>query len=115
MATVRTLVDQLLQPLGGHGDRHRPVARARQIPLDGEPAELVARIEAYYAWLAASVDVSKLLMTFEGSPTLLVSGELAAFNASAATFHRLASSFGNTSQCYQEGADGCETRRRPPR
>lgn len=59
-------------------DRRRPiVAWARQIPLDGEPAELVARIEAYNTWLAISADVPKLLMTFQGSPTLLIRDELA--------------------------------------
>ena len=47
------------------------------MPLGGEPADLVARIEAYDAWLAASADVPKLLMTFEGSPTLLIRKELA--------------------------------------
>jgi haloalkane dehalogenase len=36
---------------------------------------LIARIEAYDAWLATS-DVPKLLMTFEGSPTLLIGPQL---------------------------------------
>jgi haloalkane dehalogenase len=59
-------------------DSRRPVlAWARQIPLGGEPAELVARIEAYDAWLAASPGVPKLLMTFEGSPTLLIGEAMA--------------------------------------
>jgi haloalkane dehalogenase len=59
-------------------ESRRPVlAWARQLPLGGEPAELVERIEAYDAWLAASVDTPKLLMTFEGSPTLLIGAEMA--------------------------------------
>lgn len=59
-------------------DSRRPVlAWARQMPLDGEPAGLVARIEAYDGWLASSPDVPKLLMTFEGSPTLLIDDRLA--------------------------------------
>lgn len=59
-------------------DSRRPIlAWARQMPLGGEPAELVARIEAYDAWLATSANVPKLLMTFEGSPTLLIGKELA--------------------------------------
>ncbi|MCW2865384.1 MAG: haloalkane dehalogenase [Actinoallomurus sp.] len=63
-------------------DSRRPVlAWARQLPLGGEPAELVARIEAYDKWLASSTDVPKLLMTFEGSPTLLISDELAGWCA----------------------------------
>jgi haloalkane dehalogenase len=48
------------------------LAWARQMPIDGEPAELVERIEAFDAWLAESAEVPKLLMTFEGSPTLLI-------------------------------------------
>lgn len=59
-------------------ESRRPVlAWARQIPLGGEPADLVARIEAFDAWLATSIDVPKLLMTFDGSPTLLIGPELA--------------------------------------
>ncbi|EKX60725.1 haloalkane dehalogenase [Streptomyces ipomoeae] len=54
-------------------DSRRPLlAWARQIPLDGQPAELVARMRAFNAWLKASPDVPKLLLTFQGSPTLLV-------------------------------------------
>ncbi len=52
-------------------ESRRPIlAWARQMPIGGEPAGLVARVEAYDAWLATSEDVPKLLMTFEGSPTL---------------------------------------------
>lgn len=59
-------------------ESRRPIlAWARQMPLGGEPAELVARIEAYDAWLASSPEVPKLLLTFEGSPTLLIGSELA--------------------------------------
>jgi haloalkane dehalogenase len=59
-------------------ESRRPIlAWARQLPFGGEPAELVARIEAYDAWLAKSEDVPKLLMTFEGSPTLLIGKEMA--------------------------------------
>jgi haloalkane dehalogenase len=59
-------------------DSRRPLlAWARQLPLGGEPAELVARVEAYDAWLAGSADIPKLLLTFEGSPTLLVTEPVA--------------------------------------
>ena len=37
---------------------------ARSMPLGGEPADVVARVEAYDRWLAASADVPKLLLTF---------------------------------------------------
>ena len=40
----------------------------RAMPLDGEPADVVARIDAYDEWLAASAGVPKLLLTFEPGP-----------------------------------------------
>ena len=70
-------LDIYLAPYPTRGSRRPILAWARQIPLGGEPADLVARIEAYDAWLAKSTDVPKLLMTFEGSPTLLIDTELA--------------------------------------
>jgi haloalkane dehalogenase len=60
-----------LAPYPSRESRRPLLAWARQMPLGGEPAGLVARIEAYDAWLAASPQVPKLMMTFEGSPTLL--------------------------------------------
>jgi haloalkane dehalogenase len=66
-----------LMPYPTRESRLPLLAWARQIPLGGEPAELVARIEKYDTWLAASADVPKLLMTFEGSPTLLIGKDLA--------------------------------------
>ena len=63
-------------------DSRRPIlAWARQMPLGGEPAELVARIDDYDKWLASSTHVPKLLMTFEGSPTLLIDEKLAGWCA----------------------------------
>ena len=47
------------------------------MPLGSEPAELITRIEAYDAWLAASAGTPKLLMTFEGSPTPLITKQMA--------------------------------------
>jgi haloalkane dehalogenase len=38
---------------------------ARSMPLDGEPADVVARVNNYGEWLAASTDVPKLLITFK--------------------------------------------------
>ncbi|MET9882788.1 haloalkane dehalogenase [Streptomyces sp. NPDC006430] len=51
---------------------------ARSMPLDGEPADVVARVEEYDAWLAAA-QVPKLLLTFDGSPTLMVGPALIAW------------------------------------
>ncbi|MFF8275312.1 haloalkane dehalogenase [Streptomyces lateritius] len=53
----------------------------RAMPLDGEPAEVVARIEVYGDWLASSPEVPKLLLTFDGSPTLMIDPPMAAWCA----------------------------------
>nr|WP_228872496.1 haloalkane dehalogenase [Streptomyces halstedii] len=71
-----------LAPFPTRESRRPVLAWARQIPLGGEPADLVARVEAYGAWLAGSEDVPKLLLTFEGSPTLLIDGKAARWCAS---------------------------------
>ncbi|GAA4223836.1 haloalkane dehalogenase [Streptosporangium album] len=50
-------------------DSRRPLLRWPQaMPLGGEPADVVARIEFYDEWLAASTEVPKLLLTFEPGP-----------------------------------------------
>jgi haloalkane dehalogenase len=67
-----------LAPFPDPASRKPVLAWARQMPFDGEPAELVPRIEAYDAWLATS-EVPKLLMTFENSKTLLIGPELQAW------------------------------------
>ncbi|MFF7752680.1 haloalkane dehalogenase [Streptomyces sp. NPDC007971] len=66
-----------LAPYPTRESRRPLLAWARQLPPAGEPAGLVARIEAYDAWLAKSPEVPKLLLTFEGSPTLLIGAETA--------------------------------------
>ncbi|BCJ32370.1 haloalkane dehalogenase [Actinocatenispora sera] len=43
----------------------------RAMPIDGQPADVVARVEAYDAWLAASVDVPKLMPVFHDGPGLM--------------------------------------------
>jgi haloalkane dehalogenase len=48
----------------------------RAMPLDGEPADVVARVSAYDEWLAASEDVPKLLLTFEPGPGTMMGPEL---------------------------------------
>ena len=74
-----------LAPYPARESRRPLLAWARQMPIDGEPAELVERIEAFDAWLAQSTEVPKLLMTFEGSPTLLITRELTAWCAANIT------------------------------
>lgn len=51
----------------------------RAFPIEGEPADVTARVAAYDEWLKASVDVPKLLLTFDGSPTLIVGSEMIAW------------------------------------
>ena len=49
-------------------DSRRPLLEwPRALPIEGEPADVVARVEAYDRWLADSDDVPKLLLTFEGT------------------------------------------------
>jgi haloalkane dehalogenase len=56
-------------------ESRRPLlAWPREMPIEGEPADLVARIEAYDAWLATSPEVPKLLLTFDGSENTLMIG-----------------------------------------
>jgi haloalkane dehalogenase len=42
------------------------------MPINGEPTDVVARIEHFDTWLADSTTVPKLLLTFDGSPTLMI-------------------------------------------
>ncbi|MGH8986132.1 MAG: haloalkane dehalogenase [Acidimicrobiia bacterium] len=64
-------------------DSRRPLLEwPRAMPIEGEPADVVNRIEVYDEWLARSEDVPKLLLTFEGpTETLLIGPELAAWCA----------------------------------
>ena len=61
--------------------RRRLLAWPRAMPLEGESADVVARIAAYDAWLASSADIPKLLLAFDTSPTLMVGPELVAWCA----------------------------------
>ena len=68
-----------LAPYPDRESRRPLLAWARQLPIGGRPAEVVARVEEYDAWLAASADVPKLLMTFEGAGSLAVDARMAAW------------------------------------
>ncbi|MFI6496540.1 haloalkane dehalogenase [Nonomuraea typhae] len=59
-------------------ESRRPVLQwARSLPLDGEPADVAEAVARYGAWLKASPEVPKLLLTFDSSPTLLITPEVA--------------------------------------
>jgi haloalkane dehalogenase len=59
-----------LAPYPTPESRQPLLAWARQMPMGGAPADVVSRIESFHPWLATSDRVPKLLLTFEGSPTL---------------------------------------------
>jgi haloalkane dehalogenase len=66
-----------LAPYPDRESRRPLLAWARQIPVGGEPAGLIDRIESNDEWLGASPEVPKLLMTFEGAPSLLITPAMA--------------------------------------
>jgi haloalkane dehalogenase len=67
---TQDVLAEYLRPFPTPQARRPVLAWAQQMPIDGEPAELITRIEAFDTWLAKSTDVPKLLLTFEGSPTV---------------------------------------------
>lgn len=61
-------------------ESRRPLLQwPRAMPLGGEPAEVVARVEAYGRWLATSKDVPKLLIDFEPGPGAMMGPALLAW------------------------------------
>ncbi|MET8126771.1 haloalkane dehalogenase [Streptomyces sp. NPDC005065] len=78
--TVATPLDQrdvdiYLRPYPTRESRRPLLQWPRSMPLGGEPADVVARIEAYDSWLATSADVPKLLLTFEPGPGAMTTPE----------------------------------------
>ncbi|MEV0258999.1 haloalkane dehalogenase [Streptomyces sp. NPDC050732] len=47
---------------------------ARELPIEGEPADVTARVEQFDTWLADSTDVPKLLLTFD--PGLIMAPQM---------------------------------------
>lgn len=58
-------LDAYRAPYPTPASRAPMLAWAREFPLDGAPADVVSRVDAYGAWMAGSVGVPKLLMTVE--------------------------------------------------
>lgn len=83
-ALPRTVVTELAEPDLDVYRRPYPTRESRlpllqwprSMPLDGEPAAVVARVEAYGKWLASSADVPKLLLAFDPGPGIMMSPEL---------------------------------------
>ena len=58
-------------------ESRRPLLQwPRSMPLGGEPADVVARIERYDTWLATSPDVPKLLLAFQPGPGAMMGPEM---------------------------------------
>jgi haloalkane dehalogenase len=78
--SVRGLTDEDLavyrQPYPTRQSRTPLLQWPRAMPLDGQPADVVARIGAYDEWLATSASVPKLLITFEPGPGTMMSPKL---------------------------------------
>jgi haloalkane dehalogenase len=69
-------------PYPTHDSRRPLLEWPRAFPINGEPADVVSRVQAYGDWLASSDAVPKLLLTFEGTPqTLLIGPEMVAWCA----------------------------------
>ncbi|MFG1965929.1 haloalkane dehalogenase [Nonomuraea sp. NPDC049028] len=65
-------------------ESRRPLLQwPRAMPLGGEPADVVARVEAYDRWLAASTDVPKLLLTFAPGPGAMMHEDMIAWCAAS--------------------------------
>jgi haloalkane dehalogenase len=67
-------MDHYRQPLANPGEDRRPtLSWPRNIPIDGEPAEVVAVVDEYRSWLAES-DVAKLFVNAD--PGAIVTGRI---------------------------------------
>jgi haloalkane dehalogenase len=79
-SVLRTLSDAEMEtyrsPFREREARHPTLAWARELPIDGSPADVVAEVEAYGAWLARST-VPKLFINAE--PGALLTGRARTF------------------------------------
>ena len=68
-AVERTLTDAEMDayraPFRERESRAPVLQWPRELPIEGEPADVVDLVEAYDRWLGSSPDVPKLLLTFE--------------------------------------------------
>jgi haloalkane dehalogenase len=58
-------LDAYRAPYPDPKDRLPTLVWPRELPIDGQPPDVAAVVEAYGEWLASSADVPKLLLTFE--------------------------------------------------
>ena len=67
------------KPYPDRESRRPLLAWPRALPIGGEPADVVERVEAYDRWLAGSAGVPKLLLTFDPGPSTMIGPEMAAW------------------------------------
>jgi haloalkane dehalogenase len=58
-------LDTYRAPFTERAYRLPTLAWPREIPVDGEPADVTRRVQAYDIWLESSTEVPKLLLTFD--------------------------------------------------
>jgi haloalkane dehalogenase len=58
-------MDTYREPFREPSHRLPTLTWPRELPIDGEPADVVELVNSYDRWLASSEDVPKLLLTFE--------------------------------------------------
>jgi haloalkane dehalogenase len=58
-------MDAYREPFREPSHRLPTLTWPRELPIDGEPADVVELVSSYDRWLASSEDVPKLLLTFE--------------------------------------------------
>jgi haloalkane dehalogenase len=68
-----------LAPFPTRESRLPILAWSRSMPMDGDPPDVQARVEAFDKWLATSAAVPKLLLTFSDHPTLMIGPETVAW------------------------------------
>lgn len=66
--------DVYRRPYPTRESRRPLLAWPREMPIEGEPADTIERIDAYDAWLASSRSIPKLLLTFDGPEGSLMIG-----------------------------------------
>jgi len=65
-------MDEYGRPFACPGEDRRPTLTwPREIPVDGEPADVVEIVEQYGAWLATSEHVRKLFVNAEPGAILI--------------------------------------------
>jgi haloalkane dehalogenase len=69
-------LDAYRKPYPDRESRRPLLAWPRALPIGGEPADVVARVEAYDRWLAASAGVPKLLLTFDPGPSTMIGPQM---------------------------------------